>query len=584
MNSPTLKTLYTRWGKTLCRENPLPEYPRPQLQRESWQSLNGVWSYAVRSKEIAMPRVADGEIVVPFSPECVLSGAAKAPTSEETLWYWCEFYAKTDCDKRLLLHFGAVDQCCTVYLNGKEIGAHAGGYLPFSIEILDTSIQNGINKLCVAVRDEGDGPLYAYGKQRKNRGGIWYTPQSGIWQSVWLESVPREYIQNVKLTPLYDEGKIHFTIQADFKAAPLFTVKIFDGEKCVATEETKHTSFAIAIEKYKSWSPDSPFLYTAEITAGADKVCTYFGMRKFSTGPDARGKMRLLLNNKPIFHTGLLDQGYWSDGLYTPPSDEAIIWELSQIKAMGFNMLRKHIKIEPLRWYYHCDRLGIMVWQDFVSGGAPYSSLVTQVLPFLGKTLNDCYYKRFGRENAEGRAIFERDMQDTVNTLYNTVSLAVWVPFNEGWGQFDSARITEALRRLDATRSIDAASGWHDQGAGDFCSKHIYYKKYRLQADKQGRVQALTEFGGYSCPCEAHMSSDKLFGYRMFQNGNALTKAFVQLYETEVIPALKDGLSAAIYTQVSDVEDEINGIFTYDREVQKLNAAAVRRINKQLTL
>jgi hypothetical protein len=315
-----------------------------------------------------------------------------------------------------------------------------------------------------------------------------------------------------------------------------------------------------------------------------DHIESYFGMRKFGIAADDDGIPRLLLNDEPIFHNGLLDQGYWSDGLYTPPSDEAMVFELTRIKELGFNMLRKHIKIEPLRWYYHCDRLGILVWQDFVSGGGPYHPMVTQILPFIGVKLNDRNYKLFGRSDTDGRAAYSRELKDTIDLLYNAVSIAVWVPFNEGWGQFDASDICAAVRNLDATRTIDHASGWHDRGAGDLDSRHIYYRRFRLTPDPHGRVQALTEFGGYSFAAGGHCSTEKAFGYRMYKSPEELAAAVEKLYNGEVIPAMKQGLSAAVYTQVSDVEDEVNGLFTYDREILKISEKTLRRVNNKIKL
>jgi len=301
-------------------------------------------------------------------------------------------------------------------------------------------------------------------------------------------------------------------------------------------------------------------------------------MRKFGIS-----NRRLTLNGKPIFHNGLLDQGYWSDGLLTAPSDEAIIWELTELKKLGFNMLRKHIKIEPLRWYYHCDRLGVLVWQDFVNGGLPYSGSISRHLSFLGVRQNDKFSRRgYGRSKPDGRENYERDLVRTVDLLYNTVSLSVWVPFNEGWGQYDAIRISKNLRALDNTRPIDHASGWHDQGVGDFASCHVYNEPFIYKHDKRKRVQALTEFGGYSCPCSGHMASETLFGYRMFDDKQTLTDAIVKLYRTEIIPTIDLGLSAAIYTQVSDVEDEVNGLFTYDRQEVKVVPEAIQEVNREL--
>jgi len=576
-----LHMLYTRWGKTLDKTCPLAEYPRPQMKREAWQCLNGVWEYAIRGAAEPEPSAYDGEIVVPFSPESLLSGVLRQLLPGQTLWYRRAVRFDGSDGQRILLHFGAVDQRCTVYMNGKTAGTHEGGYWPFCFDVTEL-VNIGDNTLVVAVQDDSDTGDQAYGKQKLQRGGIWYTAQSGIWQSVWTETVPREYIRNVKITPCWRDAEVDFELDWAGEAVPEGHSRIFAEGKPVAEGCFNDGKASISLPGFRSWSPDDPFLYTARIEAGQDAVETYFGMREFGTVRDADGNPRLALNGKPIFHTGLLDQGYWSDGLYTASSDEAMVWELTEIKRMGFNMLRKHIKIEPLRWYYHCDRLGILVWQDFVSGGGPYSPMVTQWLPYINVRLNDNRYRRFGRESAAGRAVFEADMMRTVDLLYNAVSIAVWVPFNEGWGQFDACRITEKLRGLDTTRSIDATSGWHDQQCGDFCSRHIYYKKYRMRHDSSGRIQALTEFGGYSCPASGHMASDTLFGYKMYPDAQAMSEAVETLYRSEVLPVAKRGLSAAVYTQVSDVEDEINGVFTYDREVVKLGAETAQRINAVL--
>jgi hypothetical protein len=313
-------------------------------------------------------------------------------------------------------------------------------------------------------------------------------------------------------------------------------------------------------------------------------------MRKFEVLPDEQGCPRLSLNGEPLFHSGLLDQGYWSDGLYTPPSDEAMAWEIAELKKLGFNLLRKHIKIEPLRWYYHCDRLGMLVWQDLVNGGGPYKSAVTLALPQLGIGLKDSRYGLFGRKDPDGRRIFLGDLAETAELLANVVSLEAWTIFNEGWGQFDSLELTEKLRALDPGRLIDHASGWYDQGGGDFYSRHVYFRPYRFRMDRlhgsgakpRRRVPALTEFGGYSCPCPGHMTADRVYGYRKFADPQSLSRAFEELYRKEILPAAEKGLSVCIYTQVSDVEDEINGIFTWDREITKLDPEMLKRINDEL--
>jgi len=580
-----LRPLLTRWGASLDKSCPHCEYPRPQLERENWMCLNGLWQYAIRDINADNePDTYNGDIVVPFSPESLLSGVSRQLLPGQTLWYRrAVHFDNWTPGKRLLLHFGAVDQRCTVYLNGYKAGGHEGGYWPFCMDITDF-LRKGENIISVAVTDDSDTGLEAYGKQKLDRGGIWYTAQSGIWQTVWAEAVPEQYIKNVLITPLYGAGEVKFQLTFSRSGMPPESyVQIFAGDSMVAQGHFDDTEFCISLPGFRSWSPDDPFLYTVKITAGEDEARSYFGMREFGVTHESNGMARLSLNGKPVFHSGLLDQGYWSDGLYTPPSDEALVWELTQIKRMGFNMLRKHIKIEPLRYYYHCDRLGILVWQDFVSGGGPYRPMTTQYLPFIGVRLKDDHrYHRFGRQDKASRAIFERDMERTVALLKNTVSIAVWVPFNEGWGQFDSRRITDVLRKLDDTRGIDHASGWHDQGCGDLSSYHVYYKRFRMKPNAIGRVQALTEFGGYSCPTDGHMSAATPFGYRMYKNKRALTDAFRRLYQEEVLPNVKYGLSAAVYTQVSDVEDEINGLFTYDRAVTKLDEGTVLGINQEL--
>lgn len=553
------------------------------MRRDNWHCLNGLWEYAICKTGDLEPKRYDGEIVVPFSPESLLSCVKRQLKLGQTLWYKRSIQFERKWEQRLLLHFGAVDQHCIVYCNGKEAGIHSGGYWPFSIDITEL-IRDGDNTLTVAVIDDSDTGIEAYGKQKLNRGGIWYTAQSGIWQTVWAEYVPDRYISDVRITPDCRNAEVEFHIAfAGIKAVTLQNrIQVFGDGKLVSENCFSDNVVRLPMGDFRYWSPDDPFLYTVIITAGTDTVESYFGMREFKTACDSKGHMRFTLNGKNLFQTGLLDQGYWSDGLYTAPSDEAMVWEISELKRLGFNMLRKHIKVEPLRWYYHCDRLGMLVWQDFVSGGGPYKPLLTQYLPFVNIRLRDKHYRLFGRHSKDGRDAFERDMARTVKLLSSAVSIAVWVPFNEGWGQFDALRISQTLKRMDPSRLVDHASGWHDQGGGDFHSPHIYYKKYRLRRDKKKRVQILSEFGGYSCPSAGHMASGVLFGYRMYKDSVELTAAFEQLYREEVLPAVKDGLSALVYTQVSDVEDEINGIFTYDRTVTKLHGDTVRRINEAL--
>jgi hypothetical protein len=572
-----LNTLYTPWGGTLNRACPLPEYPRPQLRRESYLCLNGVWQYAVCDAE-EYTRRNTGEITVPFSPESLLSGCDFHLKSGETLWYERTFTLPEGfVQSRVLLHFGAVDQSAEVYINDKKIGRHEGGYLPFSFDITDL-LRHGENRLSVAVTDLTDGGIHAYGKQKYNRGGIWYTAQSGIWQTVWLESVPEVYVTDLHITPDFDGASV--TVETSLSAPGDVTVTVHCGETVVAVGHGEKCT--VALPDLHPWSPEDPFLYDLTVTAGPDCVESYFGMRKFSTA-DWRGHRVMALNNQPYFQTGLLDQGYWSDGLYTPPSDEAMIYDIQTMKDMGFNMLRKHIKIEPLRWYYHCDRLGMIVWQDLVSGGDCFNPLYTQVLPFLGIGVNDKPSRKFGRGDRATCDQFERDLADTVALLYNVPSLALWTLFNEGWGQFDAVRIAQKLRALDPTRLIDHASGWHDQGGGDLSSHHVYYRAVKLKNDGR-RVLALTEFGGYSQEIPGHTGGSKKFGYRMYEDAEAYTKAVEALYRNEIAPLIDaQGLSAAVYTQVSDVEDELNGLLTYDRKCCKMDPARMRALNDRLT-
>lgn len=579
-----LRPMYTPWGERLDREHPLPEYPRPQLRRESYLNLNGRWQYAIRPKKEKEPSAFDGEIVVPFSPESFLSGVMKKVMPGDQLWYKRTFTLPGDFRKeRVLLHFGAVDQACRVLVNGREAGRHEGGYLPFTCDVSDV-LMDGENTLVVAVTDDTSRSHHAYGKQSFHPGGIWYTPQSGIWQTVWMESVPENYVEKLTITPDFDQKRVRFAIQArDPEGANVVVRK--DG--VVIAEDwydasREYEEFPITDEHFRPWTPEDPFLYDVTVTLkSGDKVESYFGMRKFGVAA-VDGKKVLALNDKPIFMSGVLDQGYWSDGLYTAPADEAMVYDIQKMKECGFNMLRKHIKIEPLRWYYHCDRLGMLVWQDMVSGGERLDPLVIQVAPFIGIQLNDSKYSRFGREDETGREQFARDMRDTVDLLYNTVSLAVWVPFNEGWGQFDSLLATQMLWEQDPTRLVDHASGWHDQGGGDFKSRHVYFKPVRLKHDKS-RVLALSEFGGYSLPLAGHTASDKLFGYRMYRTKDELMDAIAVLYEREVIPCMeKQRLSAAVYTQVSDVEDEVNGILTFDRRECKVDEVQMKKRNLRL--
>ena len=567
--------LYTRWGKQLDKNNILSEYPRPQFRRGSYLNLNGVWSYAI-VKEQECPESFDGEILVPFSPESPLSGVGCQLLPNEYLFYKRSFTlpAGFNCG-RVLMHFGAVDQEARVSINGVEVGTHVGGFLPFSLDITD-AVKDGENTVLVRVRDVSDTMYYARGKQKLQRGGIFYTAQSGIWQTVWLESVPQDYITHLKLTPMYDDGCIRIETQASGDAET--EIEIYDGAQKIAS--AAGADVTVRLENFKSWSPESPFLYDLKLKHGTDSVDSYFAMRKISLGKNEYGYPCMLLNNKPYFHNGLLDQGYYSDGYLTPPSDEAMIHDIQTAKDLGFNMLRKHIKIEPMRWYYHCDRLGMLVWQDMVNGGEHETFYWTGVTGFLHWKMDDTSqknYKHAGRLNAAWREMYTRETRETVELLYNVPSIVLWVPFNEGWGQFNAKDAYELVKSLDPTRLIDHASGWHDQGAGDFNSRHIYFTPIYSKLDDRPFI--LSEFGGLGIRAPGHMFTKKIFCYKMYKTREKITDAYRRMYENKIIPYIKKGMAASVYTQLTDVEEEINGMMTYDREEIKLDADTVRRLN-----
>ncbi|MEV6967792.1 sugar-binding domain-containing protein [Hamadaea sp. NPDC051192] len=582
--------LLTPWGADLDPDHVLTEYPRPQLVRDSYLNLNGHWDYAITDGGIAdgEPTAYDGVILVPFSPETPLSGVGRQLGPDQTLWYRRTLRLpdgfRTGPATRVLLHFGAVDQICEVFLNGVAVGAHVGGYLPFHCDVTD-ALTDGDDTLVVAVRDSTDTGHHSRGKQRTRRGGIWYSPQSGIWQTVWAECVPQTHVRRLTLTPRLDSDCVEITVHTDADA-PHATVRVLDGDTVLGTATAApNRPVCVPVPDARRWSPDDPQLYDVTVTLGDDAVRSYVGMRSFGVGPGPDGTPRLLLNGEPYFHAGILDQGYWSDGWYTAPSDEAMIHDIATMKRLGFTMLRKHIKIEPARWYYHCDRLGILVWQDMVNGGGRYRPLVVTAPAVTPLRLSDRHHSWFGRAAAEGREQFRVELRETIEHLRNVVSIAVWVPFNEGWGQFDAARIAAEVAALDPTRTVDHASGWHDQGAGDLRSLHIYFRPFRVpRRGRDRRVLVLSEYGGYSLPVAGHTTTEREFGYKRFADAEAFGAAFRRLHAEQIAPAIARGLSATVYTQLSDVEDEVNGLLTYDRRVLKVPEDLVREVNGQLRL
>ena len=554
-------------------KQPLSEYPRPQLVRDSYLCLNGYWEYAI-TKSDAIPNTIEGKILVPYSPESPLSEVNRIVHPDEWLFYRLEF----DLDKsfikdKLILHFGAVDQISDVYLNYEHIAHHEGGYLPFECFIEKQIKEHNI--LIVKVKDYSDTSFYSRGKQKIKGGGIWYTPQSGIYMPVWLESVSNDYVKSLKITPDIDNSFVEITVNSD---SPKATIDLLDKKYEVDTNKV----VSIKIDNPKLWSPENPYLYQFKVKTKGDEVTSYFAMRKVSL-IEHNGHKVLALNNKPYFMNGVLDQGYYQDGLYTPSSFDEYIKDINLVKSLGFNTIRKHIKIESLRWYYECDKAGILVWQDFINGGGRYKASTVMFPLITDIHLNDHKYKTFGREDAKGREFAKQEFKDTIEYLYNVPSIVLWTIFNEGWGQFDSKAIYNEFKTLDTTRLFDHASGWHDQGISDVKSMHVYFKKVKIPNQKKVKDRAiiLSEYGGYVLPIEGHMQKGKRT-YRSYKNSDDWTKAYETLMNRDVINNIPKGLAAAIYTQLSDVEDELNGFVTYDRKVIKVDIPRIKQINEKV--
>lgn len=579
--------------------HPLAEYPRPAMRRDSCEILNGPWQYAI-TQTAEYPVAWQGSILVPYSPEAPASGVNRTLQPGQWLHYHRLFAPPAGEGGRVLLHFGAVDYACAVQVNGHLAGGHRGGYWPFTLDITGLLNGTGRNSLWVAVQDPTGHGTQARGKQTLKPGGMFYPAQSGIWQTVWLERVPDNYIQTLTVTPDYDARTVTVRVHT---AKPGGAVNLWAmvraGGVTIAedwgsdeADQDGEVTLNIPEEHFFPWSPDTPFLY--DLTVGTnqgeeaefDTVHSYFALRKWSCAPDAHGVLRFCLNDKPILLNGLLDQGYWPEGLYTPPSDAAVERELSEVKALGFNLLRKHAKIEPQRWYYHCDRLGLIVWQDIVNGGSAYNlwfvTYLTNVLQPLLRRFPDgkAAYSLLSRAKPAGREEYAHELADTVQALRCHPCIACWVPFNEGWGQFDAGKAVQALRTLDGTRLVDEASGWFDQGGGDVHSLHNYF--YPLRIRPQKRTVALSEYGGIAWPMPGHEPPHKTYGYGTAKDRQELTARYKKLQLKTVLPQLEKGLSALVYTQLTDVEDEVNGLFTYDRAAVKPDANAVRSVNAAL--
>ena len=597
-----MEQLYTRWGKNLDRDHVLEEYPRPLLMREDYQILNGWWDYAF-TIDYKQPQQYEGRILVPFSPETALSGVGRQLKPDEYLWYRRNFnlpgWEREKGQNRILLHFGAVDQSCEVRINGHKVKRHTGGYLPFEVDI-SRYAQESANELIVAVKDLSDTSYHSKGKQKLNAGGMFYTAQSGIWQTIWLEKVPETYIKEIKTVPDIEKKIIRIKVSSSYSTDKKNVDKLSRNlpieikirkpglypdpvvkPSQISTEDMLETAvqavsgkwIEIPIESISLWNCETPYLYYFEVKLGDDRAISYFAMRKFSLETKVHEEFpRICLNDEVQFQNGVLDQGYWPESLYTPPSDAAMIFDIREMKKTGFNIVRKHLKIEPQRWYYHCDRLGIVVWQDMVNGGSYYKHwFVTYgatLLSWLRIPMRDVYPRLLSREAKAGRLEFIREMKETIRLLGNHPSIAAWVIFNEGWGQFQTEDMTRIVRRLDPNRLIDQASGWFDQGGGDFSSLHNYFFKLFIRPERE-RASVLSEFGGYSYREPGHCAKEKLYGYGICKNKKDLEKRFLERGQG-VRNLIPQGLSASIYTQWTDVEEEVNGVFTYDREVRKI--------------
>lgn len=574
---PAGDKIKTKWANEIDPSHVLQEYPRPIMERTEWKNLNGLWNYAIQSKGLPTPTNFDGEILVPFAVESSLSGVMKEVGDEKELWYQTTFNVPSNWnDQQILLHFGAVDWQADVWINDIKIGSHRGGYTPFSFDITPFLTANE-QTIVVKVWDPtNDGPQ-PRGKQVKNPEGIWYTPVTGIWQTVWLEPVHQKNITNIKTTPNIDNETI--TISADIENASfgdIIEVSAFDGETLIATSKAAVTEENIlSIKNAKLWSPESPFLYDISVKLLSngkvvDAVKSYFGMRKIAKVKDEYGIVRMQLNNQDYFQFGPLDQGWWPDGLYTAPTDEALKYDIIKTKELGFNMIRKHVKVEPARWYTHCDRLGILVWQDMPNGDDSPRWQNRQY--FNGTELK----RTVASEN-----IYKKEWKDIIDYLYAYPSIVVWVPFNEAWGQFKTEEVSDWTNAYDTSRLVNAASGGNFYRTGDIVDLHNYPGPDMYLYDAQ-RVNVLGEYGGIGLPLKGHLwQPDKNWGYVKFKNPKETTAQYVT-YAKELKKLVKAGFSGAVYTQTTDVEGEINGFMTYDRKVDKLNIKEVKKANLEV--
>ena len=575
---PVGERIKTDWANKINVENVLPEYPRPIMERTDWMNLNGLWNYVISPLGQAVPQKYDGQILVPFAVESSLSGVGKMLGEKNELWYQRKFTVPSKWKgKRVLLHFGAVDWKTDIWVNQVKVGQHTGGFTPFSFDITP-ALLNGENELVVKVWDPTDKGFQPRGKQVSKPGGIWYTPVSGIWQTVWLEPVPMQSIVNLKTTPNIDVNKLTVEIVTNEKnTSNKVEVKVFEGKQLVA-KGSSINGMPVEImmpARVRLWSPDSPFLYDMEISLFAanklvDKVKSYAAMRKYSTKRDRNGIVRLQLNNKDLFQFGPLDQGWWPDGLYTALSDEALIYDIQKTKDFGYNMIRKHIKVEPARWYTHCDRLGIIVWQDMPSGDKN------------PEWQNRKYFEGTEvKRSVESEAMFRKEWKEIIDCLYSYPCIGTWVPFNEAWGQFKTSEIAEWTKQYDPSRLVNPASGGNHYACGDMLDLHNYPGPEMYLYDAQ-RATVLGEYGGIGLVLKEHIwEPNRNWGYIQFNTSKEATDEYLK-YADMLKEMIFRGFSAAVYTQTTDVEVEVNGLMTYDRKVIKLEEQRLKKVNIEI--
>lgn len=576
---PAGEKIKTRWAEEVTPDHVLPEYPRPLMKRSEWKNLNGLWQYAIADKEARKPTQWDGDILVPFAVESSLSGVGKRVGEDKVLYYQRTFSIPSAWKgKQIWLHFGAVDWQADVWVNDVKVGSHTGGYTPFSFDITAALDTKGENKLSVRVWDPTDKGTQPRGKQVENPKGIWYTPVTGIWQTVWIEPVAPKHIGNLRITPDIDRNllKVEAAVN-NASPADMVEVTVSDGNRIVARGRSINGE-AVEMEMpadVKLWSPESPFLYDMEVTLSSngkpiDKVESYAAMRKYSIRRGEDGIVRLELNNRPYFQFGPLDQGWWPDGLYTAPTDEALLYDIQKTKDMGFNMIRKHIKVEPAHWYAHCDRLGIIVWQDMPSGDKSPQWQTRQY--FDGTEL---------KRSAESEACYRKEWKEIMDCLYSYPCIGVWVPFNERWGQFKTVEIAEWTKQYDPSRPVNPASGGNHYPCGDMLDLHNYPHP-ELNFYDAGRVNVLGEYGGIGLVMKEHLwEPDRNWGYVQFNSSKEATDTYVK-YAEMLYDLIPRGTSAAVYTQTTDVEIEVNGLMTYDRKVIKLDEKRLKEINEKI--